>query len=187
MADAVAAGLIVEGVDPAARDASLAEQVAAARRARTGAEAALEGIGEQIGAEQKALSAAQQRAASARGDVAEAERQLRDVTRRVHALTRDQRLLDVVGDALADLWIGRTALTDSLLQRVASADTDVVHARAAVAAAKRTVEAVGTDGLLPAPQVAEEVARRDPRSPRGSRGPPRSGRARGRCGRSCRH
>jgi hypothetical protein len=160
MADGVAAGLIVEGADPAARDATLAEQVASARRARTGAEAAVESIGERIGAEQKALSAAQQRAANARGEAAEVERQLRDVTRRVHGLTRDQRLLDVVGDAFADLWIGRTALTDTLQQRVASADADVADERAAVAAAKRTVEAVGADGLLPASQVAEEVARR---------------------------
>ena len=51
-------------------------------------------------------------------------------------------------------------LTDTLQQRVASADADVADERAAVAAAKRTVEAVGADGLLPASQVAEEVARR---------------------------
>jgi hypothetical protein len=143
-----------------ARDGSLAEQVAAARRARTAAEEALEGISERIGAEQRSLSAAQQRAASARSDAAEAERQLRDITRRVQALSRDQRLLDVVGDAFTDLWTGRTALTDALQQRSASADTDVADARAAVGAAKRTVEAVGADGLLPASQVAEGVARR---------------------------
>jgi hypothetical protein len=160
IAEAVAAGLIVEGADPAARDGSLAEQVATARRARTAAEEALEGIGEQMGAEQRSLSAAQQRAASARSDAAEAERQLRDITRRVQALSRDQRLLDVVGDAFADLWTGRTALTGALQQRIANADTDVADARAAVGAAQRTVEAVGADGLLPASQVAEGVVGR---------------------------
>ena len=141
IAEAVEAGLIVEGADPAARDGFLAEQVATARRARTAAEEALEGISEQMGAEQRSLSAAQQRAASARSDAAEAERQLRDITRRVQALSRDQRLLDVSRRRVQDLWTGRTALTARCRAHRPTRHR-VADARAAVGAAQSTVEAV---------------------------------------------
>jgi hypothetical protein len=160
VADAIAAGLIVEGADPAAVDASLSEKITAARPARKAAEQALEGIDKQVVVAQQAVSAAQQRATTARNDAATAERQLREVTRRVDALSRDERLLDVIGDSDVDLWTSRTALTDALQQRIANADADAADARAAVAAARRTVDAVGADGLLPASQLAEDVARR---------------------------
>jgi hypothetical protein len=160
IADAVTAGLLEEGADPAAVDASLSERVDAARRTRKAAEQALEGIDRQVAVARQEESTARQRAATARNDAATAERQLRQVTRRVDALLADERLLDVTGDSDLDLWTSRTALTDALQRRIETADADADEARAAVAAARRTVDAVGADGLLPASRLAEEVARR---------------------------
>ncbi|MGH3500981.1 MAG: hypothetical protein ACRDQA_08815 [Nocardioidaceae bacterium] len=158
MADAVAAGLLTDEADPAALDASLAEQTAVARRTRKTADHVVENIGEQVATAQRAASAAKQRATTARNDAAAAESQLRQVDRRVDALARDERLLGVAGDMGADLWIGRVRLNDALRERAGTADAHAADARAAVAAARRTVDAVGVDGLLPASQIAEEVA-----------------------------
>lgn len=58
LADAVTAGLCTEGADPAKVDASLVEQIAAARTRRDGADKALKDIESQVSAAQNALSVA---------------------------------------------------------------------------------------------------------------------------------
>jgi hypothetical protein len=160
IAAAVTAGLLEEGADPATVDAFLSERADAARRTRKKADKALEEIDHQTVVVRQEESTARQRAVTARNDAATAERQLRQVTRRVDALSADERLLDVAGNSDLDLWTSRTALTDALQHRTETADADAAEARAAVAVARRTVTAVGADGLLPASRLAEEVARR---------------------------
>jgi hypothetical protein len=93
IAEAVTAGLLPEGTEPTAHDTLLATQAGSARQAHEAARRALESIDTQVTLEQRSLSSAQQRADAARRDAADAERRLRQVTSRVHALTHDERLL----------------------------------------------------------------------------------------------
>jgi hypothetical protein len=161
IAQAGSDGLIDEGADPATVDKDLEERVRAARKARSSAEAELRGIGKQIGVEQRAESDARQRAATARGDAADADRQLREVIRRVDGLTGDPRLVDAVGDVTSiDLWAQRITLTDILSTYVSTADADAAAARTDVTAAQRILDSVGADGLLPSAALAEDAARR---------------------------
>jgi hypothetical protein len=160
IAEAVTAGLLTEGADPARVDASLIEQIAGARRRRDGADEALKDIDNQVGTAQDALSSAQRRAATARDDRRNAERELNQITQRLDALAHDERLLDVVGHTDVELWTERTSLTDALLQRAKDADAAAAEAREAMATAQRIVDSVGSDGLLPPSVLAETVARR---------------------------
>ncbi len=160
LADAVTAGLFTEGADPAKVDASLVEQIAAARTSRDSADKALKDIEGQVSEAQNALSSAQQRATTARDDARNTERELRLITQRVDALASDELLLDIVGDTNIELWTERTSLTDGLHRRAESADAARDAQRKAMATAQRIVDSVGADGLLPPSALAEEVARR---------------------------
>ena len=160
IAEAVTAGLLIEGTEPAAYDALLGTEVETARQAGEVARRALEDIDMRVSVEEQLLLAAQQREATARRDAADAWRRLREVSKRVHALAQDERLLEVVGDAGADPWITRMALTDALQRSAEAADGEATEARNAAAGAQRTVDAVGTEGLLPASALVEEAVRR---------------------------
>lgn len=156
--DAVTAGLLPDDTDPTAHDTHLAEQAEAARKAHQAAGKEVKRIGTQISDEQKALNSARQRAGDAGRDISGTERHLREVTSRIHALTHDERLLAVAGDA--DPWVTRTAITDALRQSAETADTEATRARDAVAAAQRTINAVGSDGLLPTAELIEDAVHR---------------------------
>ena len=158
--DAVTAGLLPEDTDPAVHDTNLAEQAEAAGQAHQTAEKELKRIGTQIRDEQKALASARRRAEDADRDVSGTERHLHEVTSRVHTLTHDERLLAVVGDAGADPWVARIAVTDALRQSAETADTEATQARDTATAAQRIMNAVGGDGLLPAAELIEDAVRR---------------------------
>ncbi len=158
--NAVTAGLLPEDTGPAVHDTNLAEQAQAAAQARHAAEKELERIGSGIRNEQKAAASARRRAEAAGRDVSGTERHLREVTSRVHTLAHDERLLLVVGDAGAEPWVARDVITDALHQSAEAADTEAGQARAAAAAAQRTIDAVGSDGLLPAAELIEDAVRR---------------------------
>ena len=158
--DAMAAGVLPDDTGPAAHDTHLAHQAKAASQVHQAAEKELKRIGTQIRDKQKVLASARQRAEDAGRDVSQGERHLREVNSRVHALAHDERLLAVVGDAGTDPWPVRTAITDALRQSAETADAEATQARDAAAAAQRTINAVGSDGLLPAAELIEDAVRR---------------------------
>jgi hypothetical protein len=160
VADAVTAGLLPEDTDPAAHDTHLAGQAEAARQAYHAADGALKRASGRISDEEQALARARRRAQEAGRDVSDAERQLREVTTRAHALASDERLLAVVSDIGDELWDARAAITDALRRSAEAADAGAMQARDAAATAQRTVDAVGSDGLLPAAEPIEDAVRR---------------------------
>ncbi|WP_037682580.1 hypothetical protein [Streptomyces griseus] len=160
LSEAVTVDLLREGADPAAVEAEWAEKAASALRGREAAGGALKSVDKQADAQRKAVSKAQNAIVAARHDVESAERQLRQVNQRVRALEDDERIRDAVGDSGIELWTARTALTDALSQRAETADGDADEARTVAAEARRTLDAVGADGLLPASVLVEEAVRR---------------------------
>ncbi len=158
--DAMAAGVLPEDTGAAAHDAHLAKQAETASQVHEAAEKELERIGTQIRDKQKALASARRRAEDADREVSQGERHLREVNSRVHALAHDERLLAVVGDTGTDPWLVRSAVTDALRQSAETADAEATQARDAAAAAQRTINAVGSDGLLPAAELIEDAVRR---------------------------
>jgi hypothetical protein len=158
--EAVTAGLLPEGADPAEHDTNLAGQAESARQAYEAAKAELGRIDTQITREQEALTSAQRRAGDADRDITNAERRLSEVTARVSALAGDERLLAVAGDAGADPWAARGGLTEALDRSAEAADRDAAEALRAAEAAQRTVDAVGADGLLPPSALVEGAVRR---------------------------
>ncbi|MEU3337479.1 hypothetical protein [Streptomyces sp. NPDC006668] len=160
LSEAVTVDLLREGADPAAVEAEWAEKAASALRGREAAGGALKSVDKQADAQRKAVSKAQNAIVAARHDVESAERQLRQVNHRVRALEDDERIRDAVGDSGIELWTARTALTDALSHRAETADGDADEARTVAAEARRTLDAVGADGLLPASVLVEEAVRR---------------------------
>ncbi|MCI4142260.1 hypothetical protein [Streptomyces sp. MMS20-AI2-20] len=160
LSEAVTAGLLREGADPAAVEAEWARKAASALREREAAGEALRSVDKQADAQRRAMAKAQNAVVTARHDVESAERQLRHVIDRVRALEDDERVRDAVGDSGIELWTARTALTDALSQRAETADGDAAEARAAATEARRTLDAVGADGLLPASALVEKAVRR---------------------------
>ena len=158
--DAVTAGLLPETSVPAVHDSDLANQAEEASQAHKAAEGALQHVSSQIGDQQKALALAARRAEDTGRDESGADRHLREVTSRVHSLVHDERLLRVVGGTGTDPWAVRAAVTDALRQSASTADTEAAQARDEAAAAQRTVNAVGSDGLLPAAELIEDAVRR---------------------------
>ncbi len=158
--DAVAAGLLLETSDPAVRDTDLANKAEAASQAHQTAEQALQHVSSQIRDQQKALASAVRRSEDAARDESGTDRHLREVTSRVHSLVHDERLLTVVGDSATDPWVARATVTDALRQSADTADVEATQARDEAAAAQRTVNAVSSDGLLPAAEVIEDAVRR---------------------------
>jgi myosin heavy subunit len=158
--DTVTAGLLPEDTDPATHDTHLAGLVQAARQAHHAAEEALKPIRGQISAIEKILSSARQRAQDAGRDASDAERHLREVIARVHAIIHDERLLAVVSDAGADPWGAQAAISDALRRSAETADAEAAQAREAAATAQRTINAVGSDGLLPAAEQTEDAVHR---------------------------
>ncbi len=158
--DAMAAGVLPEDSGPAAHDTHLAEQAKAVSQVRQAAGKELERIGTEIRDRQKARDSARRRGEDAGRDVSQGERHLREVNSRVHALAHDERLLAVVGDMGTDPWLVRTAITDALRQSAETSDAEATQARDAAAAAQRTINAVGSDGLLPAAELIEDAVRR---------------------------
>ncbi|HEX5534754.1 MAG TPA: hypothetical protein VFX33_13520 [Actinomycetales bacterium] len=160
LSEAVTVGLMREGADPAVVEAEWAGKAASALRSREAAGEALKAVDKQADAQRKAMTKAQNAVVAAKHDVESAEQQLRQVNDRVRALEDDERVRDAVGDSGIELWTARTALTDALSQRAEMADRDADEARAAAAEARRTLDAVGADGLLPASALVEEAVRR---------------------------
>jgi hypothetical protein len=158
--DAVTAGLLPEASDPAAHDSDLANQAEAASQEHKAAEQALQRVSSQFSDQQKALESAARRAADAGRDQSGIDRHLRQVTSRVHSLAHDERLLTVVGDIGTDPWATRAAVTDALRQSSETADTEAAQARDEAAAAQRMVNAVSSDGLLPAAELIEDAVLR---------------------------
>jgi len=160
LSEAVTTGLLREGADPAAVEAEWAEKAASARRSRETADEALKAVDKQADAQRKAISKAHNALVAARHDVESAEDHLRHVNDRVRVLDDDERIRDAVGDSGIELWTARSALTDTLSQRAETADKDAAEARAAAAESRRTLDAVGADGLLPASALVEEAVQR---------------------------
>ncbi|MGW3102835.1 hypothetical protein [Streptomyces sp. NPDC001100] len=160
LSEAVIAGLVREGADPAAVEAEWVEKAASALRSREAAGEALRAVEKQADAQRKAMSKAQSAVVAARHDVENGERQLRQVNDRVRVLEDDERLRDAVGDSGIELWTARRALTDALSQRAETADRDAAEARVAAGEARRTLDAVGADGLLPGSALVEKAVRR---------------------------
>jgi hypothetical protein len=158
--DAVAAGLLPEASDPAAHDSDLANQAEAATQAHQAAKHAFNHVSSQISDQQKVLASAARRAEAAGRDESNTDRHLREVTSRVHSLAHDERLLAVVGDTGTDPWVARAAVTDALRYRADAADAEAAQAHDEAAAAQRTVNALGSDGLLPAAELIEDAVRR---------------------------
>ncbi|WP_409473403.1 hypothetical protein [Streptomyces sp. HC307] len=160
LSEAVTAGLVREGADPAVAEAEWVEKAASALSSREAADEALKTVDKQTDAQRKTMSKAQNALVAARHDVENGERQLQQVNDRVRALEGDERIRDAVGDGGIELWSARSALTDALSQRAESADRDAAEARAAADEARRTLDAVGADGLLPGSALVEEAVRR---------------------------
>ncbi|MGW1614916.1 hypothetical protein ACWCQZ_36845 [Streptomyces sp. NPDC002285] len=160
LSEAVVSGLIREDADPAVVEAEWAEKAASALRSRKAASEGLTTVEEQTDAQRTVMSKAQNAIVTARHDVENRERQLRQVNDRARALEEDERVRDAVGDSGIELWTARSALTDTLSQRAETADRDATEARAAANEARRTLDAVGTDGLLPASALVEKAVRR---------------------------
>ncbi|MFI9580402.1 hypothetical protein ACIHCQ_00780 [Streptomyces sp. NPDC052236] len=159
LSEAVTTDLIREGTDPALVEAEWAEKAASALRSREAADEALKAVDRQADTQRKAKSKAQNAVVAARHDVESGERHLRQVNDRVRALEGDERVRDAVGDSI-ELWTARAGLTDALSQRAEAADRDAAEARVAADEARRTLDAVGADGLLPASALVEEAVRR---------------------------
>ncbi len=156
---AVTAGLLLEGADPAEFDRSLAARMTTARKEHDEASGELRTIEPLITGEQEAIDAARARAKIARDDVGDAERRLRDLTRRVETIVQDERFLDIAGDPVIDVWRSRAHLIETFEAVAERSATDAVKAREDVKAARRTVESVGADGLLPPAVLVEDVVR----------------------------
>ncbi|UUU32282.1 hypothetical protein JIX56_21540 [Streptomyces sp. CA-210063] len=160
LSEAVTTGLLREGADPVMVEAGWTERAATALRNREAADQALKAADKQADAQQKTMTEAQNAVVAAQHDVENGERQLQQVNDRVRALEEDERVQDAVGDSGIELWTARSALTDALSQRAETADRDAAEARTAVGEARRTLDAVGADGLLPASALVEEAVRR---------------------------
>lgn len=160
LSEAVTAGVLRKGADPAVVEAEWAEKAASALRSREAAGEALKAVDKQADAQRKAMAKAQNAVIAARRDVESAGRQLRQVNDRVRALEDDERVRDAVGDSGIELWTARSALADALSQRAETADRDAAEARAATDEARRTLDAVGADGLLPASTLVDKAVRR---------------------------
>ncbi|MFE7115525.1 hypothetical protein ACFU99_08895 [Streptomyces sp. NPDC057654] len=159
IAKATTSGLLPEGASPAALDTSWAEHITATRRERRAADETLRSIDERITQEQAHAARANRRAIAVRADADNARQRLVQTDDRVLRLTEDERLRDAVGDTIIELWAARPALTESLRQRAEAADRDAGRARAEAAAARRTLDSVGSDGLLPSSPLVEELVR----------------------------
>ncbi|WP_327744107.1 hypothetical protein OHO28_22175 [Streptomyces europaeiscabiei] len=160
LSEAVTAGLIRDGADPEVVEAGWEEKAASALRNREAADETLKAVDKQADAQRKARSKAQNAVVAAQHDVESATRQLRQVNDRVRALEDDERVRDAVGDSGIELWTARSALADALSQRAETADRDAAEARTAADEARRTLDAVGADGLLPASALVDEAVRR---------------------------
>ncbi|RSM82752.1 hypothetical protein DMH04_24320 [Kibdelosporangium aridum] len=160
ISDAVAAGVLAEGTEPAERDADLQAQIAKAQASRNQADRALKELDKQIGVAQGALSSAKQGIASARLDAHNAERDLNTITARIEALTGDERLLSAVPTEIVDLWDQRDALVDALTSHANKADGEAAEAENVIAAAQRTIRSLEVDGLLPPSEIARKIVKR---------------------------
>ncbi|WP_326946919.1 hypothetical protein OG439_47760 [Amycolatopsis sp. NBC_01307] len=160
LADAIEAELLGEGDDPARRDTALAEQITTARTDGEAADVEADRIRTKAGAVQDALVAAQRRGREARDEGRRFGETIAAVERRVTQLHEDDQLLDAVGSSEVDLWGGRSFLTDALNERSGRADRDADAARALVDRARRTIDSIGADGLLPPAQTVENAIRR---------------------------
>ncbi|MEU6990630.1 hypothetical protein ABZ953_08245 [Streptomyces sp. NPDC046465] len=160
IAGAVAAGLLPEGADPATTEATWAAKMAAAREQRQSADKALRESDKRAAAAQTAANAARREADAARTEEESADRRRCQVDDWIHTLAHDDRLRTAVGDTAIEVWGARPALTDALNHRAETADADANEARAATAVARRTLESVGSDGLLPAAELVEEMTER---------------------------
>lgn len=158
--DAVEAGLLTEGAEPAQRDAELIEHIGAARRANADARKELGRIGGKDREIQQALSSAEQQISTARSDIDRFERELRAVGARMDALINDERLQNGIGRVVVDPWLERTSLTDALRTAAQVADGDAVAAREAADAAQRAIDSINADGLLPPSTVVMTAADR---------------------------
>ncbi len=158
IAEAVAAGLLPEGMHPADRDRSLADQAQSGRQAGKTATKALHGIANEIATQRQAPDKARGNATRAEADADNAQRQLDGVTNRIRALSHDERLLDIAGELASDLWLARASLTDMLQQTASAADAKAAEARRDALDAERTIGSVNEDGLLPGAALAEKIA-----------------------------
>jgi hypothetical protein len=157
--EAVAGGLLPEGTDPAGFDRSLADRMERVREDRDTAGRELKKVEQQISTERGAIETARGRAKSALGDVRDAERRSRELTGRIDAIVRAERFLNVVGTPAVEVWAARPQLTESFAERAEQADDEVAEARRAITAARRTVDSVGADGLLPPSLLVERIVR----------------------------
>ncbi|RJQ92740.1 coiled-coil domain-containing protein [Amycolatopsis panacis] len=160
LAEVVEAGLLPEGEEPAQRDLDLAGSIAAAQGRRNAATLELERVETVLGSAQERLAAAQRQIREARDDVERFRGQLNTVDRRVAALEENELVVDAFDGTVADLWESRVLLTDVLAGRATRADGDAEEARRAAEAAQRTIDSIGTDGLLPPAEIIEDAVRR---------------------------
>ncbi|NBH06798.1 hypothetical protein [Amycolatopsis sp. SID8362] len=160
LADAIDAELLREGDDPARRDAALAEEIAVARTEGEAAEGELDRIRTETGAAKDTLAAAQRRGREARDEGLRFGDTVAAVDRRVTQLLADEQLLDAVGSSEVDLWGGRSFLTDTLNTRSVRADQNADAARTLLQRARRTIDSIGADGLLPPAETVERAVRR---------------------------
>lgn len=160
VATAVIAGLLNEGDDPDAVDARLERQMRAARSERDSATVALGQISANTVGRRAEQAQAHHRASQARDDATAAQQTLRAVEERIATFTEDDRLLAVVAGTTIELWTQRSGISDALKQRAATADGEATAAREAMAEARRVVESVRDDGLLPPSAVVEKAVLR---------------------------
>ncbi|RAS64781.1 chromosome segregation ATPase [Lentzea atacamensis] len=154
---AVLDGLLGEGEDPAQRAEQAAESEHRAQLDRDAADRTLTEADRSIRKTEKVLSGAQRRADTARDDAEKAERALLAIESRIRALTTDVRFLDVVGSGVDDPWEARASIVESLAEYARVYEEDAATARQRRDVAQRTIHSVGSDGLLPPPQLAEDV------------------------------
>jgi chaperonin cofactor prefoldin len=160
VAAAVTAGLLDEGDDPAVVDARFERRIHAARGERDSAAVALERISADTAERRAEQAQAHRKASQAHDDVTAAQQALRAVEDRVATFTEDERLLAVVADTTIELWTQRSGISDALKQRASTADAEAAVARDAMAEARRVVDSVRDDGLLPPSAVVEEAVLR---------------------------
>ncbi|MFI5803468.1 hypothetical protein [Streptomyces sp. NPDC051561] len=160
IAAAIAVGLLPESTSPETEEAAWAEKAATARKRRQAADKELKEIDRHATAAQVAVNTARREADAARADADAAERRRREISDWVHALTHDDRLSAVIGDTAIEVWDARLSLAEALKCRAESADSEAVAARATAGHARRTLESVGSDGLLPGASLIEELAER---------------------------
>ncbi|OIV38531.1 hypothetical protein BIV57_05195 [Mangrovactinospora gilvigrisea] len=157
LSDAAACGLLPVGIDPATAEAAWAAKSSSALAHRRHADALLSANAEQAESARTAIDVARQQAVDARTQADGLQQRLTQTDDWIEALRHDPHLHAVTDAIPTDLWKARAELSTMLSETADQADNDAAAARADAAAARRTLTAVGGDGLVPSAHIVETL------------------------------